>query len=119
LFSDADLPVVVSGGGQAVMIIDFAEKRNASYVPLTAMNNHNGLISNVTKLVMAVERQRAMPSNFRYNAGKIKNVDPIRLTMAEQKAYRARNGYAIADAGSCGAVQGSHSVYQAGCPCAV
>lgn len=51
------------------MIIEIAEKPNVSNCPLTATKNHNNLIINVTKRVMAVERQRAMPSYFCDNAG--------------------------------------------------
>jgi transposase len=66
---------------------------------LTAINTHNGVTSNETRLLLVVDRQSGKPLFFRYNAGNIVDVTTLRSTIAELRAYGISTDYAIVDAG--------------------
>jgi len=68
-------------------------------LPLTAINTHNGVTSNETRLLLVVEQKTGMPLFFRYNAGNIVDVTTLRATFAEMKAYNIQITNAIVDAG--------------------
>jgi len=72
---------------------------NDIQMPLTAINNHNGVISNETRLILVLERESKLPIYFRYAAGNIVDVSTLKTTIAEVKAFGINVSQAIVDAG--------------------
>jgi hypothetical protein len=81
------------------VLIDSTGLPNDIHFPLTAINTHNGVTSNETRLLLVVEQKSGMPLFFRYNAGNIVDVTTLRATFAEMKAYNIQIDNAIVDAG--------------------
>jgi hypothetical protein len=81
------------------ILVDSTGLPNDIHFPLTAVNTHNGVTSNETRLLMVVDRKSQMPLFFRYNAGNIVDVTTLRSTIAELKAYGVNTDFAIVDAG--------------------
>lgn len=86
---------------RAGVLIDSTGMPNDIHFPLTAINTHNGVTSNETRLLMVVDRKSHMPLYFRYNAGNIVDVTTLRSTIAELEAFGIDTDYAIVDAGYC------------------
>ena len=81
------------------VLIDSTGMPNDIHFPLTAVNTHNGITSNETRLLLVVDRNSQMPLFFRYNAGNIVDVTTLRSTIAELEAFGVETNYAIVDAG--------------------
>ena len=86
-------------GGRVGVLIDSTGMPNDICFPLTAVNTHNGVTSNETRLLLVVERMTGMPLFFRYNAGNIVDVTTLRSTICELDAFGINTDYAILDAG--------------------
>ena len=84
---------------QAGVLIDSTGMPNDIHFSLTAINTHNGVTSNETRLILVVDRESKMPLYFRYNAGNIVDVTTLRSTIAELGAFGVNIDYAIVDAG--------------------
>jgi hypothetical protein len=84
------------GGG---VLIDSTGLPNDCDSPLTAVNNHNGQVSNETRLVLVIERKSGLPLYFRYASGNIVDVSTLEATLAEVRAYGVDITHAIIDAG--------------------
>jgi transposase len=67
--------------------------------PLTAINNHNGVISNETRLILVLDSKSHIPIYFRYAAGNIVDVTTLKATVAELREYGIDITQAIIDAG--------------------
>jgi len=85
--------------GRAGVLIDSTGMPNDICFPLTAVNTHNGVTSNETRLLLVVDRMTGMPLFFRYNAGNIVDVTTLRSTICELDAHGVNTDYAILDAG--------------------
>ena len=81
------------------VLIDSTGMPNDIHFPLTAINTHNGVTSNETRLILVVDRKSKMPLFFRYNAGNIVDVSTLRSTIEELKAFGINTDFAIVDAG--------------------
>jgi hypothetical protein len=81
------------------VLIDSTGMPNDIKFPLTAVNTHNGVTSNESRLLLVVDRRSGMPLFFRYNAGNIVDVTTLRSTIAELGAFGVDVNYAIVDAG--------------------
>ena len=81
------------------ILVDSTGMPNDIHFPLTAINNHNGVISNETRLILAVDRITTLPLLFRYNAGNIVDVSTLRSTILELSAYGVNVDFSILDAG--------------------
>ena len=81
------------------VLIDSSGLPNSIRFPLTAVNNHNGVISEEIRLIYVVQQRTGMPLFFRYVAGNIIDVSTITRTIAELKANRVNTKFAILDAG--------------------
>jgi len=84
---------------QVGVLIDSTGLPNDINFPLTAINTHNGVTSNETRLLLVVDRKTEMPLFFRYNTGNIVDVTTLRSTIAEMEAMGIKTDYAIVDAG--------------------
>jgi hypothetical protein len=65
----------------------------------TAVNNHNGVISDEMRLIYAIDRTTGMPIYFRYVPGNILDVSTMINTIREINTYRIDINYLILDAG--------------------
>ena len=81
------------------VLIDSTGLPNAIHFPLTAVNNHNGIVSEEVRLIYVVQQHTGMPLFFRYVAGNVVDVSTITRTIAELKAIGVNTKFAILDAG--------------------
>ena len=84
-----------SGG----ILLDSTGMPNDIHFPLSAINNHNGVISNESRLILVVDAKSHMPIYFRYAAGNIVDVTTLKATVAELRRYGIDISQAIIDAG--------------------
>lgn len=88
-------PDVIDDG----ILIDSSGLPNSIRFPLTAVNNHNGVISEELRLIYVVQQNTGMPLFFRYVAGNVIDVSTITRTISELKANGINTKFAILDAG--------------------
>lgn len=81
------------------ILIDSSGLPNAIRFPLTAVNNHNGTISEEVRLIYVVQQRTGLPLFFRYVAGNVIDVSTLTRTIAELKANGVNTKFAILDAG--------------------
>jgi Transposase len=81
------------------IMIDSTGLPNSIHFPLTAVSNHNGKISNETRLIYVVQQGTNMPLFFRYVPGNVVDVSTLTKTIAELKAHSINTKFAIVDAG--------------------
>ena len=93
--SDDDATYGIDDG----VLIDSSGLPNAIRFPITAVNNHNGVVSEEVRLIYVVQQHTGMPLFFRYVAGNVVDVSTIVRTIAELKANGVDTKFAILDAG--------------------
>ena len=81
------------------ILIDSSGLPNAIRFPLTAVNNHNGVISEEVRLIYVIQQRTGLPLFFRYVAGNVIDVSTLKRTIAELKANGVNTKFAILDAG--------------------
>ena len=81
------------------ILMDSTGMPNDIHFPLTAINNHNGVISNETRLILTIDRVTSLPLLYRYNAGNIVDVTTLKSTILELQAYGVNVEFSILDAG--------------------
>ena len=81
------------------VLIDSTGLPNDIHFPLAAINNHNGVISNETRLILVLDKLNGLPIYFRYAAGNIVDVTTLKTTVAEMQTYGINVHHAIIDAG--------------------
>ena len=81
------------------VLVDSTGLPNDIHMPVTAVNNHIGVISNEARLILVVDRKSGLPLYFRYMAGNIIEVSTLETTLTELKASGFDVDYAIVDAG--------------------
>lgn len=81
------------------ILIDSTGLPNAVQTSLTAVNNHNGVISEEIRLIYVVQQHTGMPLFFRYVNGNVIDVSTIVRTIAELKDNGINTKFAILDAG--------------------
>lgn len=81
------------------ILIDSTGLPNSIHFPLTAINNHNGKISNEVRLIFIVQQETGLPIYFRYCPGNVIDVSTVLTSIAELKAQGINTKFAILDAG--------------------
>jgi hypothetical protein len=81
------------------VLIDSTGLPNDAHFDLTAVNSHNGVVSNETRLILVLDKVTGMPLYFRYAAGNIVDVTTLKTTFSELKAMGVEVDCAIVDAG--------------------
>jgi hypothetical protein len=81
------------------VLIDSTGLPNSIHFPLTAINNHNGEISNEVRLVYVVQQNTGLPLYFRYCPGNVIDTMTIIRCFEELKAQGINVKFAILDAG--------------------
>lgn len=90
-----DIPNGMEGG----ILIDSSGLPNSIRFPLTAVNTHNGVVSEEVRLIYVVQQRTGLPLFFRYVPGNIIDVSTLTRTVAELKANGINTKFAILDAG--------------------
>jgi transposase len=88
-----------SNGMDDGILIDSSGLPNAIRFPLTAVNTHNGVVSEETRLIYVVQQRTGLPLFFRYVAGNVIDVSTLTRTISELKANGINTKFAILDAG--------------------
>ena len=81
------------------ILIDSTGLPNAACLPVTAVSNHNGKVSEEVRLIYVIQQNTGLPLFFRYIAGNIIDATTIKATVAELKASGINTKFAILDAG--------------------
>lgn len=81
------------------ILIDSSGLPNSIRFPLTAVNTHNGVVSEEVRLIYAIQQRTGLPLFFRYVPGNIIDVTTLTRTVAELKANGINTKFAILDAG--------------------
>lgn len=93
--AEGEMPQSIDDG----LLIDSSGLPNSIHFPLTAVNNHNGVVSEELRLIYVVQQHTGMPLFFRYVAGNVIDVSTVTRTVAELKANGINTKFAILDAG--------------------
>jgi hypothetical protein len=94
-----DDPQAMDEEANGGILIDSTGLPNAIRFPLTAVNNHNGKISEEIRLIYVIQQSTGLPIFFRYVAGNVIDASTITRTIAELKANGINTKFAILDAG--------------------
>jgi len=81
------------------ILIDSTGLPNSIHFPLTAVCNHNGVISEEVRLIYVVQQNTGMPIYFRYCAGNIIDASTLLRCLEELQAQGVETKFAILDAG--------------------
>ena len=81
------------------ILVDSTGLPNDIDFPLTAVNSHGELVSNETRLILAIDRVTCLPLLYRYNPGNIVDVTTLKSTILELQAYGVNVDFSILDAG--------------------
>jgi transposase len=81
------------------IMIDSTGLSNSIKIPLTAINNHNGVISNEIRLILVADKISGLPIYYRYVPGNIVDVSTLSMVIREMKNYNVDINRAIMDAG--------------------
>jgi hypothetical protein len=81
------------------ILIDSTGLRNAIKCPYTAINNHNGEISNEIRLISVIDKVSGFPIYYRYVPGNVVDVNTLKNTLFELKEYGVNIDRLILDAG--------------------
>jgi hypothetical protein len=98
-FFNAYLTYIAAKGNSRGILVDSTGLPNDIRFPLAAVNTHNGVVSNETRLILVVDRYTHMPIYFRYAAGNIVDVTTLKTTLKELAEFGVDVNYAIVDAG--------------------
>jgi hypothetical protein len=80
------------------ILIDSTGLPNDIRIPITAVSNHNGTISNEIRLIFVVESNTGFPIYYKHVAGNIVDVSTLSTLTAELKEYGIKVNRAILDA---------------------
>ena len=83
----------------AGILIDSTGLPNGIHFPLTAVSNHNGVISEEVRLIYVVQQSTRLPIYMRYVPGNIVDTTTLITTLKELKAHDVSTKFAILDAG--------------------
>lgn len=81
------------------ILIDSSGLPNSIRFPLTAVNTHNGVVSEEVRLIYVIQQRTGLPLFFRYVSGNVIDVSTLTRTIAELKANGINTKFAILDAG--------------------
>jgi hypothetical protein len=100
-FFDVYLKYVISKSqtSKHSIIVDSTGLQNDGHMDLTAINVHNGIVSNEVRLILAMDRTTGYPLYFRYVKGNILDVNSLANTIADLKHYGIDVNHCILDAG--------------------
>ncbi|MDO4798748.1 MAG: transposase [Coriobacteriales bacterium] len=98
-FTSEYLSLVGGSGDAGGILIDSTGLPNSCRLPVTAVSNHNGEVSEEVRLIYVVQRGTGLPLFFRYVADNVIDVSTVTRTIAELKGMGVDTKFAILDAG--------------------
>ena len=99
-FFDAYLSWVAGmADGSARVSVDSTGLPNSARMPLTAVSNHNGRVSEECRLTYVLEQSTGLPVYLRVAAGNVVDVTTLERTFAELDAAGMPASWAVLDAG--------------------
>jgi len=81
------------------ILIDSTGLPNSVHFPVTAINKHNGVVSEEVRLIYVVQHETGLPLYMRYVPGNVVDSTTLITTMNELKAAGINTKFAIFDAG--------------------
>jgi hypothetical protein len=87
------------GCSSACVIVDSTGLPNDIDLPITAINNHGGVISNEIRLAAVVDKKSGYPVYFKYVAGNIPDVSTLTAVREELKQHGIEMKDSLLDAG--------------------
>ena len=81
------------------ILIDSTGLPNSCHLPVTAINNHNGVISKEIRLIYVIQQHTGLPLFYRYVPGNVIDASTIKKVVIELKSYNVNTKWAILDAG--------------------
>ena len=91
--------ILPDGGEGNGILIDSAGLPNCARMPLTAVSNHNGIISNEVRIIYVVHQRTGLPLFMRYVPGNVIDASTIKRTLLELKGLDIDVKFALLDAG--------------------
>ena len=81
------------------ILLDSCGLPNDACLPITSVNNHNGIISLEFRLIYVVQQKTGLPLFFRYVAGNIIDATTVKRTIEELKGMGINTKFALLDSG--------------------
>lgn len=81
------------------VLIDSSGLPNCARIPVTAVSNHNGIISNEVRVIYVVHQRTGLPLFMRYVPGNVVDATTIKRTLSELKGLGIDVKFALLDAG--------------------
>lgn len=91
--------MIPDGGDGNGILIDSAGLPNCARIPVTAVSNHNGIISNEVRIIYVVHQRTGLPLFMRYVPGNVVDASTIKRTLLELKGLNIDVKFALLDAG--------------------
>jgi hypothetical protein len=98
-FLDRYIPFVLKKKKQLNVLVDSTGLPNDIKIPITSVNNHNGIISNEIRLIAVKDMHTGYPIYYKYAPGNIVDVTTLPIMLEELKALKIKVKDAIMDAG--------------------
>ena len=81
------------------ILLDSCGLPNDAMLPITSINNHNGIISLEFRLIYVVQQKTGLPLFFRYVAGNVIDATTVKRTIEEMKGLGINTKFALLDSG--------------------
>ena len=81
------------------VLLDSCGLPNDAMLPITSVNNHNGIVSLEFRVIYVVQQKTGLPLFFRYVAGNIVDATTIKRTVEELKGLGINTKFALLDSG--------------------
>ena len=81
------------------ILLDSCGLPNDALLPITSVNNHNGIISLEFRVIYVVQQKTGLPLFFRYVAGNIVDATTVKRTIEEMKGLGINTKFALLDSG--------------------
>ena len=95
------------------ILLDSTGLPNDAKLPLTSINNHNGLISLEVRLIYVVQQSTGLPLYYRCVPGNVIDTSTLKRTISELKAIHVNTKFALLDAGYYNGIN-ADNLYDAG-----
>jgi len=95
----SDYGMIENGDIGDGILIDSSGLPNEAKLPVTGVNNHNGVLSMEVRLIYVVQQSTGLPLYYRYVPGNIIDASTLKRTTAEIKAMHINTKFALLDAG--------------------
>ena len=81
------------------ILLDSCGLPNDASLPITSVNNHNGIISLEFRLIYVFQQKTGLPLFFRYVSGNVIDATTVKRTVEEMKGLGVNTKFALLDSG--------------------